>query len=87
MTVGRDAAIRMARLATLETSVLGDAAIGLDTCQMEGLDPSKYDEILGLKAQGYHTLCACAVGYRAADDKYAAAPKVRFATADVVKHV
>lgn len=63
------------------------ATIGLDTCPMEGLDPAKYDEILGLKAQGYHTLCACAVGYRAADDRYAAAPKVRFATDDVVKHV
>lgn len=61
------------------------AVLGIDTCPMEGLDPSKYDEILGLPAQGYRTLCACAAGYRAATDKYALAPKVRFATADVVK--
>nr|WNX93920.1 NfsB4 [uncultured bacterium] len=63
------------------------AAIGVDTCPMEGLDPAKYDEILGLPAQGFRTLCACAVGYRAADDKYASTAKVRFATGDVVKHV
>jgi nitroreductase len=63
------------------------SVLGIDTCPMEGLDPAKYDEILGLPAQGYRTLCACAAGYRAATDKYASAPKVRFATSDVVKHV
>ena len=63
------------------------AVLGIDTCPMEGLDPAKYDEILGLPAQGYRTLCACAVGYRADADKYASAPKVRFAAADVVKHL
>jgi nitroreductase len=63
------------------------AVLGIDTCPMEGLDPSRYDEILGLPAQGYRTCCACAAGYRAATDKYAAAPKVRFAAADVVRHV
>lgn len=63
------------------------AALGVDTCPMEGLDPAKYDEILGLPAQGYRTLCACAAGYRAPGDPYARAPKVRFATGDVVRHV
>lgn len=63
------------------------AVLGIDTCPIEGLDPAAYDEILGLPAQGYRTLCACAAGYRAATDKYASAPKVRFATSDVVKHI
>ena len=63
------------------------AAIGIDTCPIEGLDPKQYDQILGLPEQGYATVCACAAGYRAATDKYAAAPKVRFALGDVVKHV
>lgn len=63
------------------------AAIGVDTCPMEGLDPAKYDEILDLPAQGFRTVCACAAGYRAATDKYAAAPKVRFPLASVVKRV
>lgn len=63
------------------------AVLGIDTCPMEGIDPAKYDEILGLPAQGYHAICACAAGYRAADDKYASAPKVRFAADDVVRRV
>jgi nitroreductase len=62
------------------------ALLGVDTCPMEGLEPSKYDELLGLGADGYGTLCACAAGYRSADDKYAAVPKVRFPVAEVVAH-
>lgn len=63
------------------------AVIGIDTCPMEGIDPAKYDELLGLRAEGYATVCACPAGYRAADDKYATTPKVRYATEDVVKVV
>ena len=60
------------------------ALLAIDTCPMEGLQPDRYDEILGLAAQGYTTLCACAAGYRAADDKYAQTRKVRFKAADVI---
>jgi nitroreductase len=63
------------------------ALLGVDTCPMEGLEPPKYDEILGLKALGYTTLCACAAGYRAADDKHASYPKVRFKESEVIVHV
>ncbi|HXA14295.1 MAG TPA: NAD(P)H-dependent oxidoreductase [Opitutaceae bacterium] len=63
------------------------ALIGVDTCPMEGIEAPKYDEILGLAAQGYRALCACAAGYRSADDKYAAAKKVRFKPADVIQHI
>ncbi|MCC6670423.1 MAG: NAD(P)H-dependent oxidoreductase [Planctomycetes bacterium] len=60
------------------------AVLGIDTCPLEGIDPAKYDRILGIEAEGYHTLAGCAAGYRAADDKYASLPKVRYAQADVV---
>lgn len=63
------------------------ALLGLDTCPMEGLNPGKYDEILKLKGTGYATLCACAVGYRAAADKYATLPKVRYPKAELIKKV
>lgn len=63
------------------------AVLGIDACPMEGIDPKKYDEILGLNALGYHTVVACPLGYRANDDKYAAAPKVRFKNADVVTYI
>ena len=46
------------------------AALGVDTCPMEEIDMPAYDELLGLKDTRYATLCACAVGYRSADDKY-----------------
>ena len=62
------------------------AVLGVDTCPMEGLVPAKYDEILGLEDSGWATLCACPAGYRAADDKYADAPKVRFPWEEVIEH-
>jgi nitroreductase len=60
------------------------AVLGIDACPLEGLDPAKYDEVLGLGALGFHTVAACAVGYRAAGDKYATAPKVRFPAEEVI---
>ncbi|HZZ21042.1 MAG TPA: NAD(P)H-dependent oxidoreductase [Opitutaceae bacterium] len=63
------------------------ALMGVDTCPMEGIDHAKFDEILGLHAMGYHALCACAAGYRSADDKYATTPKVRFEMDEVIVRV
>ena len=62
------------------------AMLGVDACPFEGIEPAKYDEILGLQGTGYTTISACPLGYRAADDKYASAPKVRFEAKDVVEH-
>ena len=63
------------------------AMLGIDTCPMEGFQPAKYDELLGLPARGYSSVVLCAAGYRAADDKAATMPKVRFRTEDVVTPV
>ena len=62
------------------------AVLGLDTCPLEGIDPVKYDEILGLDPLGLTTVVACAAGYRATGDKYASLPKVRFIHEDVIIH-
>ena len=62
------------------------ALLAIDTCPMEGFEPARYDDILGLATQGYTALCACAAGYRAADDKDAATRKVRFKTEEVVHY-
>lgn len=61
------------------------ALLGLDACPMEGLDPNQYDEILGLKGTPFHTVVACATGYRSREDKYAALAKVRFPAEDLVE--
>lgn len=63
------------------------AVLGVDACPMEGINPAAYDEILGLAGTDYATVVACAAGYRAADDKYAAAKKVRFPASELVVHV
>jgi nitroreductase len=63
------------------------AMLGIDTCPMEGIEPAKYDETLGLNELGYGTVVACVAGYRASDDKYASIPKVRFKSEDVVLRI
>ena len=61
------------------------ALLGVDTCPMEGMDPAKYDEILGLPAKGFNAVVACPAGYRTAGDKYAGLPKVRFLKEDLLE--
>ena len=60
------------------------AMLGIDTCPMEGIVPEKYDELLDLPREGLGTVVVAVAGYRAADDKYATLPKVRFKVEDVV---
>lgn len=63
------------------------ALLGVDACPMEGIDPKKYDQILGLEGSGWKTVVACPIGYRAADDKYSSMKKVRFSNSEVVKFI
>lgn len=61
------------------------AVLAVDTCAMEGFDPAKFDEILGLTGTDYGSVVACAAGYRDPGDKYASIPKVRFKREDVIE--
>jgi nitroreductase len=63
------------------------AVLGVDACPMEGISAAGYDQVLGLAGSGYATVVACALGYRAADDKYAVIPKARFERAQIIRHV
>ena len=63
------------------------AMLGVDVCPIEGFEPSKYDEILGLTPTGYRSVVVAAAGYRSKADKNALLPKVRFKTDDVVTHI
>lgn len=60
------------------------AALGIDTCPLEGINPAAYDDELGLRESRYTTIVACAAGYRHPDDKYATAAKVRFSSAELI---
>lgn len=81
--IAREWAIRQCYIA-LGQFMLSCALLGIDACPMEGIDPPAYDRILGLEGSGYGTAVACAAGYRAANDKYAQLPKVRYPLAEVV---
>ncbi|ODA32888.1 NAD(P)H-dependent oxidoreductase [Planctopirus hydrillae] len=63
------------------------ATLGIDTCPMEGIIPAKYDEILDCRKDGYETVVVCTLGYRAEDDKYAAAAKVRYPSEQLIFHI
>lgn len=88
-TAGMDPAARL-QWSKLQTYIaLGQlmasaAALGIDACPMEGINPAEYDRILALPEKGLTTSVACALGYRSAGDKYADAPKVRFDKGDLL---
>jgi nitroreductase len=84
--VAREWAARQAYIA-LGNLVTCAAMLDVDACPMEGLNPDEYDRILGLQGGDYATVVACALGYRAASDKYASLPKVRYETTDLVVKV
>jgi len=61
------------------------ALLGVDTCPMEGLSNSRYNEILGLGKTRYRTVVACAAGYRSVEDKSAAAAKMRYPKSEIIE--
>jgi nitroreductase len=63
------------------------ADLGIDAGPMEGFDPEKFDEILGLKEKGLTTSVIAAVGFRAEDDRYSKMIKVRRSKEELFIHV
>jgi len=81
-----DWAARQAYIA-LGNFLTSAALLGIDACPMEGIEPEKYNEILGLNEQGLSAVVVAAAGYRAPDDTYAALKKVRFPKEEVLVEV
>jgi len=63
------------------------ADLGIDAGPMEGFDPQKFDDILGLKEKGLTTSVIAAVGFRAEDDVYSKMIKVRRPKKELFIHV
>jgi nitroreductase len=63
------------------------AVLGIDTCPMEGFEPVKYDDILGLGKLGLTATVACAAGYRNPGDRFAQAKKVRFSRTEIIQDI
>ena len=63
------------------------ASLGVDAGPMEGFDPKKFDEILGLEKLGLGSRVVVAIGHRLPSDPAAKNPKVRFSKEEVVIEV
>lgn len=63
------------------------ANLGVDACPMEGFNPAAFDEILGLREDGYAASVIAAAGYRAADDPFASFKKVRLPTSMTLRRI
>jgi len=57
---------------------------GIDSCPMEGFEPEKYDECLGLEEMNLKSVLVMPIGYRAADDMFSEFKKVRRPLSDVI---
>lgn len=57
--------------------LLGAACLGIDSTPIEGFDPAKLDEILGLKSKGLSSVVIASLGYHADEDFNSKLPKSR----------
>jgi nitroreductase len=68
---------------TLGTLLAAASELRIDACPMEGFNPAKFNKILGLDEKGLNAAVIATVGYRAEDDKYQHAAKVRKPTGEL----
>jgi len=78
----RDAWLKAQSYIPLGIMIETAALLGVDTGPMEGFDPTKVDEILGLVDQHLNAATMLAIGYRSQDSDR---PKVRRAYDEVVE--
>lgn len=57
--------------------MLACAEMQIDATPMEGFEPEKYNEILGLTERGLQATLVCPIGYRSQEDTAQFNPKVR----------
>lgn len=53
------------------------AVENIDSCPMEGFEPEKYDELLGLDKKGLESILVLPIGYRDESDLFKSLKKVR----------
>ncbi len=61
----------------LGTALAAAAELKVDAAPMEGFEPARFDEILGLKEQGLKSVVILALGHRSEEDQLSKAAKVR----------
>ena len=68
-------------------TMLGVAALGLDSTPIEGIDVDRLDELLNLREKGLHSLVVLSLGYHADDDFNAQLPKSRLPSEYTITHI
>ncbi|NRA11598.1 MAG: NAD(P)H-dependent oxidoreductase [Crocinitomicaceae bacterium] len=63
------------------------ASLRIDTTPMEGFDPAKYDEIIGLSERNLTATLVCPVGYRHEEDSAQHGAKVRKPLDDLIQTI
>jgi len=71
----------------LGTLLLGAAALGIDATPIEGFDPLRLDEELGLAEKGLKSVVLVALGYRSPEDFNARLPKSRLPAETVMSEI
>lgn len=71
----------------LGTMMVAAAEKQVDHCPMEGFDPVKFNEILGLSEQNLFATVILSLGYRSAEDATQNYKKVRKAITDIVVRI
>ncbi len=61
------------------------ALLGIDALPMEGIMPEAYDEILGLRDEGYTAVLMTLIGFRHKEDIFSKLPKDRWPLEKLVK--
>jgi nitroreductase len=61
----------------LGSLLIACAELKIDACPMEGFEKDRYDEILGLREQGFRSVVIAAVGYRSTEDDASKRKKAR----------
>lgn len=56
----------------LGTALIAAAELKIDTTPMEGFDPKRFDDLLGLEEKGLHTTVILSLGYRDTENDYLA---------------
>ncbi len=71
----------------LGTALLTAADLKIDATPMEGFDPAKVDEVLGLKEKNLGSVVILALGYRSTEDATANYKKVRFSKEEMIQTI
>ncbi len=72
----------------LGTGLIAAADLRIDATPMEGFNPARYDEILGLKEKGLKSVVLLSLGYRNEEkDPYGKAAKVRLPLGEFTEYI